>query len=402
MWRCLAFAFSGVCLLLALATAVLWARSYLPFHAGVWTGSGDTFTWDDPLRPYVSVGSSSGALYLVYEGLSERSRASGLARAMAIPGPYRVGPWAFSVHQTPYGVESVLACPHWFAMTALIAVGCSVRVPSVCRAYRAHSRRRHTQCQTCGYDLRASPDRCPECGTPRAAPDGASTDPSASPPAPPRGVARLSVREPMGTSGAQGGRVAMWRWLIYALSVLCLILVVGTVALWVRSYWVRDSLGYTVEAPYAFTSISTAPGEIVFIRTNAWALGIMSKEPPKGWHRTTSQYASMPAQFAPKEFPVFSVRFVWQRVAPPFGGEPGLIIALPTWVPFLLLSIVAVVPAVRPWRRHRRRKRGLCEKCGYDLRASPERCPECGTPRAGAYNMSAASPDARTQRTQER
>ncbi len=54
-------------------------------------------------------------------------------------------------------------------------------------------------------------------------------------------------------------------------------------------------------------------------------------------------------------------------------------------VPYWLLSIVfALVPAwwLKRWRRRRREaqreRKGLCPLCGYDLRASPERCPECG------------------------
>jgi hypothetical protein len=40
--------------------------------------------------------------------------------------------------------------------------------------------------------------------------------------------------------------------------------------------------------------------------------------------------------------------------------------------------VLGMVPAAL-MRRRRRAARGICGNCGYDLRATPERCPECGT-----------------------
>ena len=53
-------------------------------------------------------------------------------------------------------------------------------------------------------------------------------------------------------------------------------------------------------------------------------------------------------------------------------------------VPITYFAVVfAIYPTLAfirgPLRHHRRRKRGLCVTCGYDLRGSPGRCPECGT-----------------------
>jgi hypothetical protein len=52
------------------------------------------------------------------------------------------------------------------------------------------------------------------------------------------------------------------------------------------------------------------------------------------------------------------------------------------YVPYPLAMLVCSLPLLGRWVAKRRRKRrdamNLCRGCGYDLRASPERCPECG------------------------
>lgn len=43
------------------------------------------------------------------------------------------------------------------------------------------------------------------------------------------------------------------------------------------------------------------------------------------------------------------------------------------------IAIVYWLERSREKRLQRWRDTGCCLKCGYDLRASPDRCPECGT-----------------------
>jgi hypothetical protein len=60
-------------------------------------------------------------------------------------------------------------------------------------------------------------------------------------------------------------------------------------------------------------------------------------------------------------------------------SEAACGVVVPYWA---VCAMPAVVPAVRlahTLRRRRRRSLGLCPSCGYNLRATPDRCPECGT-----------------------
>jgi hypothetical protein len=56
-------------------------------------------------------------------------------------------------------------------------------------------------------------------------------------------------------------------------------------------------------------------------------------------------------------------------------------LSIPYWLltlVTLLLPLTTTMLWARRRARHRRQARGLCAACGYDLRATPQRCPECG------------------------
>jgi hypothetical protein len=62
------------------------------------------------------------------------------------------------------------------------------------------------------------------------------------------------------------------------------------------------------------------------------------------------------------------------------GGTSGVRFAsVPLWVTVAAIAVARGVPWGLARRRTRRVAAGLCTACGYDLRATPGRCPECGT-----------------------
>jgi hypothetical protein len=50
----------------------------------------------------------------------------------------------------------------------------------------------------------------------------------------------------------------------------------------------------------------------------------------------------------------------------------------PNWFMAVLLGILPTIWLMRYRKRRERWLKGRCRRCGYDLRATPDRCPECG------------------------
>jgi hypothetical protein len=210
----------------------------------------------------------------------------------------------------------------------------------------------------------------------------------------------------MRTNAAAGRHLAgiillMRRRLATILVVLSLLATLAAAALWLRGLRTNDQLGVRSKGGRA-CDLYCGSRAITFSTFTPWP----RDDEPMTWHSQLSPGIRVPAYtlgFNPGQLtqrrilgvqihhgPAELVFFDdWERSSPtawkfkpPFTPVQTLLVSVPHW----LLLAVAAFPAllILPPRIHRRlrtRRRlrlGLCPTCGYDLRASPGRCPECG------------------------
>jgi hypothetical protein len=188
---------SVLSLLLSVAAALLWVRSYYVGESCDWRGSTAGVgasaslgqlsvkavganaslgqlpvkaSWRDPTRARPTVGLRYHAdrppwRLAVPVGSSTQTLGAGT-------GTYVSREWGWAGFGVRYnhgrdGAAVFLLFPHWSVVLAGLILPCA--------RLAVHARRRRLKrlattghCATCGYDLRATPGRCPECGTMKA------------------------------------------------------------------------------------------------------------------------------------------------------------------------------------------------------------------------------------------
>jgi len=162
-------------------------------------------------------------------------------------------------------------------------------------------------------------------------------------------------------------------------TVVAALAVLALVVMWVRSYRVADGIGYgrrfaASDGAYrtGFTMVRSSRGVVYFGAGYFLPIFLASGPAREGWfyERAISSAETATAVWSLLGFRYHRIGVATALVIRSFG--------VPYW---FLTGCAAAALAVSSSRLRRpRRTTGTCATCGYDLRESRERCPECGTP----------------------
>lgn len=161
----------------------------------------------------------------------------------------------------------------------------------------------------------------------------------------------------------------MTRRLISFAALCSVVACLAILLLWVRSYWVGDSCFWTTS--HADYSSDMGCGRF-------WL----------AWHAAHGGGGSFfhasvrpPHAVATPDDALGELGFFFEHRRSADGGA-RVSLVVPLWAPAGAALLLATCPGIPALRRHLCRRSVRCVECGYDLRASKDRCPECGTPLA--------------------
>jgi hypothetical protein len=166
-------------------------------------------------------------------------------------------------------------------------------------------------------------------------------------------------------------------------AVLCLAILSG----WVRSYFVSDQIEWSFptepfihgDSRRSTTSVglTSTRGKLVYYYLRQ--LVIPARAEMEFGHHADRPAGEVDGYRWPKER--MSTHLTLLGTDYRRGAGPSFIIRFLT-VPYPIIFALTLLPPALWFRRRRltlrRANASLCPTCGYDLRATPDRCPECG------------------------
>jgi hypothetical protein len=166
----------------------------------------------------------------------------------------------------------------------------------------------------------------------------------------------------------------MKRHLLNFLTGLSLLLCAATAVLWVRSHRVGSVFGYYADLAddgwYRDVHACSHAGRLTLVTLHSK----FDDQLRRGrFHAWDDPHPAQPRHelFGFGCFHVQGREMGWTEIRAPY------------WSIAILAGIAPLFTVVRSVRRKRGRPANLCPRCGYDLRATPDRCPECGRAAAG-------------------